>query len=213
MTDVAIYGAGGFGREVAATLLNINRRESKSCNFLGFFDDGMDVGAENEYGKVLGGLETLNKWRKELSIFIAIGNPLSVKSIVNKIHNQYISFPNLVNDSEFLDKNNSSIGIGNIIIGRCFMSCNTHIGNFNIFNHFVSVGHDTTIGSYNSFMPSARISGNVQIGDENFFGVGSIVLQQISIGNNIKLGAGSVLMHKPKDKSLYIGNPAKLFKF
>ena len=62
-------------------------------------------------------------------------------------------------------------------------------------------------------MPSVRISGEVVIGDENLFGVSSIVVQQLKIGNEITLGPGGVLLHKPKDKSLYIGNPARLFKY
>lgn len=62
-------------------------------------------------------------------------------------------------------------------------------------------------------MPGTRISGEVHIGDENLFGVGSIVLQKIYIGNKVRVGAGSVLMRKTKDGNLYIGNPAKLFKY
>jgi len=33
------------------------------------------------------------------------------------------------------------------------------------------------------------------------------------IGNKVRVGAGSVLMRKTKDGNLYIGNPAKLFKY
>ena len=62
-------------------------------------------------------------------------------------------------------------------------------------------------------MPGVRISGETTIGDGNLFGVNSIVLQQLKIGSGVRLGAGSVLMHKPKANSLYIGNPAKIFKY
>lgn len=57
------------------------------------------------------------------------------------------------------------------------------------------------------------MSGEVKIGDCNLFGIASIILQQLKVGNNVRLGAGSVLMTKPKDDSLYMGNPAKLFKY
>ena len=48
---------------------------------------------------------------------------------------------------------------------------------------------------------------------DRFFKLDIIILQQLIIGNNIRLGAGSVLMTKPKDGNLYIGNPAKKFKY
>ena len=77
----------------------------------------------------------------------------------------------------------------------------------------VSVGHDVTIGNYNVFMPSVYVSGETTIGNGCFFGVNTVILQQLKISDNVRLGAGSVLMHKPKPDSLYIGNPARLFKF
>lgn len=36
MKDIAIYGAGGFGREVASLIKRINRIENQ-WNFVGFF--------------------------------------------------------------------------------------------------------------------------------------------------------------------------------
>lgn len=60
--DIAIYGAGGFGREVACLLKRINAETDQRWNLVGFFDDGLEVGEANEYGKVLGGIEALNFW-------------------------------------------------------------------------------------------------------------------------------------------------------
>ena len=41
--DIAIFGAGGFGREVLALIKEINRIEPQ-WNILGFFDDGLEKG-------------------------------------------------------------------------------------------------------------------------------------------------------------------------
>lgn len=62
-------------------------------------------------------------------------------------------------------------------------------------------------------MPATRISGDVNIGDNNFFGLGSIVIQGLKITNNTRLSPGSVLITTPKSGELYIGNPAKKFKY
>ncbi|WP_300702267.1 serine acetyltransferase [Bacteroides sp.] len=209
MKDIAVYGAGGFGREVACLLNRINSTEAQ-WNLIGFIDDVKNVGDENEYGKVLGGIDYLNSYSQELNVVIAIGSPHGVASIASKICNDNIVFPNIIHpDFNIVDPKTFKIGKGNIIQGGCSVSCDVAIGDFNVFNGSITLGHDDNIGNYNSFMPAIRISGGVTVGNCNFFGVGSIVLQRIKIGNNIRLGAGSVLMTKPKDGNLYMGNPAK----
>lgn len=215
MKKIAIFGAGGFGREVACLINKINEENTQSNQWqlIGFFDDVQPIGYKNEYGEVLGGLKDLNKWDEELSIAIAIGNSLIVRKIVEKINNPNILFPNLSYNLYTADPNNIKIGKGNIMTRGCSLSCNVSIGDFNVFNSQVVLGHDVVIGDFNTIMPGVRISGNVEIKNNNFLGVGSIVLQKLKIGEFVKLGAGSVLMTNPKDKNLYIGNPAKIFRY
>lgn len=218
MKDIAIYGAGGFGREVACLIRMINEaqpEESERWNLIGFFDDGISAGTSvSHYGVCLGGIGTLNNWRKELSVTISIGNPQTIREIVEQIHNPLIQFPNIIHPNlTCADIETFKIGRGNIIMANCYMSCDVVIGDFNILNGSIAFGHDVQIGNYNTFMPKVLICGGVHIGNENFFGIGSNVLQLLRIGNKVKLGAGSVLMTKPKDDSLYMGNPAKIFKY
>lgn len=210
MKQIAIYGAGGFGREVACLLNKINEVEP-TWELVGFFDDGIEKDTQvSHFGKVLGGIDELNAWPTELSIAITIGSPQIVQKLVSKITNEKILFPNIIASTVyFADPESFKIGKGNIIQKHCSFSCDVTVGDFNVMDGADVFGHDDVVGSFNTFMPAMRISGEVTIGDGNFFGVGSIILQQIKIGNNIRLGAGSVLMRKPKDGFLYMGNPAK----
>ena len=208
MKDIAIYGAGGFGREVACLIKRINN-EHPTWNLIGFFDDGKVIGETNEYGKVLGGINELNAWNKEIAIVMSIGSPTTLKKIVDNITNSNVTYPNIIApDVIFLDKENMSIGKGNLICTGCLISCNTRIGNFNCLNDFVSIGHDTVIGDYNAFMTASRISGIVTIGQFNYFGVNCCVLQGLKIGNNVTIGAGSALMRRTKDGYTFVGVPA-----
>jgi sugar O-acyltransferase (sialic acid O-acetyltransferase NeuD family) len=211
--NIAIYGAGGYGREIACLINGVNEK-TPQWKIIGFFDDGLPVGYKNEYGKVLGGLSALNQYPQELAVVMAIANPQIVKTIIEQTTNPLIDFPNIIApDVLFLDKTNMPIGQGNIIGARSFISCNVKFGNFNRLNYDVSVGHDTIIGNYNMFNPSVRISGEITIGDCNFFGVSSIVLQQKTIGNNTTVAANSVIIRKTKDNTTYIGNPAVELKY
>lgn len=211
MKDIALYGAGGLGREIACLIRQINA-ETPTWNFVGFFDDGLEIGSSNEYGVVLGGMNELNAWSTPLCLLICIGAGSTVKKVVGRINNSVIEYPNLLYHITFSDERNVKLGKGNVFTGA-HLSCAVEIGDFNLVNGDCVFGHDDKIGSYNTFMPGVRVSGEVVVGNECLFGVGSIVLQQIKMGDKVRLGAGSVLMHKPKSDSLYVGNPAKLFKY
>lgn len=211
MKDIAVFGAGGFGREVACLIQIINDSlDEPKWNFIGFFDDNAELkGTSNEYGKVLGGKDEINKWTTPLDIAIAIGTPRVLKLVSDGITNPLVEFPNVIAPNvQWLDRNNVRLGTGNIICSNCLISCNVEIGNFNILNGFIPVGHDTTIGNYNVVMPSCNISGGVIMGDCNFMGVKSVILQYLKVGNNVKIGAGSILMRNAKDNYLYVGVPA-----
>lgn len=213
MKDIAIYGAGGFGREIACLINKINEKKPE-WKIIGFFDDGKQKGTRNEYGEILGGINEVNSYPEELALILAIGSPKIVAKIVQNIVSPKIYYPNIISpDTIFLDKDNMSMGQGNIICSGCLISCNVTIGSFNILNGFISVGHDTKIGDYNAIMPSVKISGEVTIGNKNFFGVNSVVLQQIGVGNNTVVGANSLILRKTKDGMTYIGTPASIIKY
>ena len=205
MKDIAVFGAGGLGREVACIIKRINETNA-TWNFIGFFDDDEKLwGTENEYGKVLGGSDVLNTWVTPIDIAIAVGKPITLKEIHDKLQNPNIEFPNIIDPTfEIIDEDNYQIGKGNIIQRHSSISINVKIGSFNVFNGSDAMGHDVVIGDYNVIMPAVRISGLVKIGNNNMLGVGSIVIQKMIIGDNVTLGAGSVLMIKAKKEGVYI---------
>jgi sugar O-acyltransferase (sialic acid O-acetyltransferase NeuD family) len=210
MKDIAIYGAGGFGREVACIINKINS-VNPTWNIIGFFDDGIKKGEQiSHFGKTIGGLDDLNSLNKPVSVVFSIGNPATIKKLVESITNPLVDFPNIIHpDAAFSDPTTFRIGRGNIITRGSTFSCDVSVGDFNQFNSISALAHDVVVGSFNVFMPLARISGETKIGNCNFFGIGAVVLQQLRIGDNTRIGAGSVLMTKTKNGFLYMGNPAK----
>lgn len=214
MKDIAIYGAGGLGREIACLLRRINTEIEPTWNLIGFFDDGLKAGDANEYGTVIGNIDTLNSWEKPLALVFAIGTPKIVYQLVTKITNPRIEFPNIcAPDTLWLDPDNVRLGKGNVFCSRCTISCNVDIGDFNIFNCNITIGHDARIGDFNGIMPAVKISGGVSIGMRNFLGVNSVVLQYKSIGSDTIVGASSVIMRNTSDNCTYVGIPAKKLQF
>jgi sugar O-acyltransferase (sialic acid O-acetyltransferase NeuD family) len=210
---LAIYGAGGYGRETACLIRAINR-ETPQWDMVGFFDDGLPVGFSTDYGRILGGIAELNSWTESLAVVMAIADNRALLRIVDKINNKSVYFPNIIApDALFLDRNSMEMGSGNIIGFRCMISCNVKIGNFNRLDCNDLLGHDVVMGDRNMLYPSVSISGNVSMKNDNTFGVGSSVLQQKQIGSNTTVGAGCVITKKTKDGETYFGNPAAKLKF
>lgn len=209
MKDVVIYGFGGFGREIASILKQINR-DKPTWNLLGFIDDGYTVGESNRYGEILGGMDFLNSYQSDLSVIMAIGSSLVVKKLVCEIRNEKIVFPNIIAPSvHFYDRESLILGCGNIVTVGSRISCDVNLGDFNILNSGCCLGHDVRIGNYNLLEPETRLSGGTLVGDNNFFGTRCVILQYVKIGDNTRIGACSLIIRNTKSGYLYMGNPAK----
>lgn len=210
--DIAIYGFGGFGREVACIINAIND-VTPTWNIVGFFDDGVTAGTSCKYGQVLGTMDALNNWPTELNVVFAIGSGKIVNLLFSRVTNTRISFPNIIAPNvQFFDAEDFTIGKGNIITFGCRISTGVSIGNFNILNGCVSLGHDVAMGDYNVMFPETRIAGMSTIGNRNFFGAKSFVAQMLTIPDDVRLSAGGILLTRPKGGNLYMGNPARIVK-
>jgi sugar O-acyltransferase (sialic acid O-acetyltransferase NeuD family) len=208
MKDIAIFGKGGYGQEMKCLIDAINR-VNPEWNFIGYFDDAGEKGEKVFGGELLGNMDDLNSWDKNLNIVISIGIPSSLYSVASRITNPKVSFPNLVApDVTFHNKESVKMGKGNVIFFHSIISLEVEFGDFNLLNNGVYVGHNTKVDSYNIINPSSRISGNVEIGEHNFLGVGCAILQGIKIGKEVKVSAGSYIFRNTKDGQLYMGNPA-----
>lgn len=212
MNKIAIYGCGGFGREVKSLIDQINNHE-KTYNFIGYFDDSIPIGTQIGAHEVLGGIDILNSYNEKLFVVISIADPNIKLKIVDSITNSNITFPTLIHPSCIISDFDVSIGIGCIICAATIITVNVQIGEHVILNLACTVGHDTKIGSYSSFMPSVNISGDVNIGKQVYCGTGVKIINQISIGEGTIIGAGALVHKNLPSFCTAIGFPAKPIKF
>ncbi len=209
MRKIAIAGAGGFSKEVLLSINDVNKRENR-WQFLGFFDDKVPKGDFFMGYMVLGNINDLNQIDEEIDVIIAAGRSSNIISILGKLKTDKLVFPNLIHpNTEFIHKDSLIMGRGNIIQPYSSLSADNKIGNFNVFNASVRVGHDTIIGDYNTFATATLISGGVKIGDQNDFGMSSGILQYKSVGNRNVIAPMSVLFRSVKDGGHYMGVPAR----
>jgi sugar O-acyltransferase (sialic acid O-acetyltransferase NeuD family) len=207
---IAIYGAGGFGREVAVLLEQINAVTGEWEN-IGFFDDGKPIGSKiNDY-PILGGFGDLNSWQKRLHVVFALGNRSKCMELVNKIDNRNIRFATLIHPSAILSSSRYvSIGEGSIICAGSIITTNVKIGRHVFLNLACTVGHDTIIGDFSAFMPGCNISGEVSIGDCTYWGTGAKIINCCKVGDRTIIGAGTVVIHDIPVGVTAVGVPARI---
>ncbi|MDN4753737.1 acetyltransferase [Porphyromonadaceae bacterium W3.11] len=213
MKKIAIYGAGGFGREVAWLIEDINASHHQ-YEFIGYFDDGKEKGQLINSYPILGGMHEINTYEEDLSIVVAIGSPQVKRKVIEQITNEKISYPTLVHPSVIhAPKEVLSIGKGCIICAGTILTVNIKINDFVILNLSCTVGHDTIIESFCSFMPTVNISGEVIIREGVYVGTGAKIINQLEIGKSTIVGSGAVVTKSLPDNCTAVGVPAKPIKF
>jgi sugar O-acyltransferase (sialic acid O-acetyltransferase NeuD family) len=208
VTDLAIYGAGGFGRETALMIDQINQSD-RCWNVLGFFDDGISPDELVDGLPVLGGIAEVNRVDRPLSMVVAIADPNVRRKVVTSITNQHIGFPVLVHPNALMGSVTNFFGRGTLITAGCALTTGIVTGEFTIINLLTTIGHDVKLGSFCSVMPGCNISGHVEIGECTLIGTGVQILQNKTVGKNCKVGAGAVVTKNFGDGMTLVGIPAR----
>lgn len=199
---LAVYCAGGFGREV---LFFAKKLKSDRWDEFIFVDD---VIAE----RVVCETRVL-RWEEVLSIndrvefIIANGEPAYREMLYNRIKGAGYSCATLISPWATVDYG-SVVGEGSIIMD-CGISVNVNIGANTVVNTQVTVGHDTTIGNHCMIGAKSFCGGGVNIGDRNYVSPGTLINDRINIGDDVIVGLGSVVVRNVKSSSIMFGNPAK----
>ncbi|MFM9840747.1 MAG: acetyltransferase [Cyclobacteriaceae bacterium] len=209
--DIAIYGAGGLGREMALMIQQINK-VSNQWHIIGFFDDGLNRNNKVDNWIVLGGLTEANVWDRKLALVLAIADSHVRFKLAEQLINPQLSFPTLIHPSCNTGSEQNQFGKGVLLAANVVLTTNIKLEDFVIVNLATTIGHDVTIGKCSSIMPGCSISGNVKIGEKNQIGTGARFLQNISIGDDSVVGAGAVVTKSFPANSRLIGVPATNFE-
>lgn len=212
MKDIVIIGCGGFGREVAWLIEEINN-VNQEWNILGFIDDDtLNHGQIINGYTVLGGFEYL-KEKKNIYYVCAIGSAKSRRRIVEEKCSKYNIIPaTLVHPSVLMNKKNVYIGEGSIVCASNILTVNINVGKHTLINLDCTIGHDVIIEDYVTIYPSVNISGNCKVALCSELGTGTHIIQGKNIGKGTIIGAGTVVIRDIGDNCVAVGNPARVIK-
>ena len=213
MKDLIIFGASGFGREVAWLVERINKIEP-TWNLLGFMDDDESIQKSEINGyKVLGKTGDINKY-PDAYFVIAVGASKTREKIVNgmRMVNPIVKFGTVIDPS--VEKSDLvTIGEGSIICAHTIITVNIAIGNHVIINLDCTIGHDAVLHDFVTLYPSVNVSGITDIGHAVELGTGMQIIQGKSIGDYSIVGAGAVVVKDIPARCTAVGSPAKPIKF
>jgi len=209
LSPLVILGAGGFGREVAWLVEEINEAEP-TWDLVGFIDDFV-TGPTVEGYKVLGPKAVLSLLDPMPKLVCAIGDPKVRKKVVQPLEDMGYKFATLIHPSVRMSRY-VTIGEGSIICAGTLLTTNIHIGKHSILNLDCKVGHDTMLGDYASLMPGVNIAGEVRVGEGCYFGLNACVINRVTVGEWSVIGAGATVVKDIPSRVVAVGVPAKPIK-
>jgi sugar O-acyltransferase (sialic acid O-acetyltransferase NeuD family) len=204
--DVVVIGAGGFGREVAQLLRDIER-SGGGVRFAGYVDD--DPRAQDRVPRDetwLGPLAEFERFDRYLAV-CAVGDPKARAAIAARLKGK-VSWATLQHPSVIVG-DRCRIGPGSVICAGVVLTVDVTIGAHVHINLVCTIGHDVVIEDFATLSPGCGVSGNVHIGPRVLLGTQAVLLPGAQIGTDAIVGAGSVVLKAVPEGATVVGVPAK----
>lgn len=196
---LAIYGPGGFGRELVQSALEA---VGPSGQVVFVSDDLAEV------GRTVCGLPVIGPDELDCSAVIAVGDPTVRRRIADRVGAGELAAPTHRRGPDVV------VGEGAVFCDFTVVTASATIGRHFQCNIYSYVAHDCVIGDFVTFAPKVCCNGNVHIEDDVYVGTGAILRQgaagkPLRIGKGAVIGMGAVVTKDVPPGVTVIGNPAK----
>ncbi len=208
---IAIYGASGFGREVAWLI--------QSCDYyevVCFVDDDTSKHGASLNEIPVMSLENASKLFPGTFVVGGVGVPKTRQLLMEKARVAGFRFETIIHPrverSQWIE-----VGTGTVICAGNILTTNITLGEHVQINLDCTVGHDVIIGDYTTLAPGVHVSGWVHFGKRVYVGTGAVIVngteeKPIVIGNDVVIGAGACVTKSTPKSVTVVGVPAKIIK-
>ena len=211
MKKLVIFGGGGFAREVAWLVTDINRAlpDDEKWEAIGFVEYSDDRVGQRLNGIPIIRLEDIKSQVSEMYAVAAIGAPDAREQAVNQARAFGLKFATLIHPDVHMDRDSIQIGEGSMICAGNILTVNISIGSHVIINLDCTIGHDCRIEDFVTISPGCHLSGNTTIRRAAYLGTGAVTVEKHEIGSQSVIGAGAVVVKDIPPNVTAVGIPAK----
>jgi len=205
---IAIYGPGGFGRE----LIPVAGHSAAVC----FLSDSPDEISANNLSVPTFSLEAFASaecMSEGTSVIIAVADAEIRRKLAARVKASGLRTGQAIAATAIIGPG-VELGEGAIICHHAIITASVEIGVHFQANIYSYVAHDCVIGDFVTLAPRVCINGNTIIEDDAYIGTGAILKQgtpakPLRIGKGAIVGMGAVVTKDVPPGAVVVGNPAK----
>ncbi|HVR33100.1 MAG TPA: acetyltransferase [Acidimicrobiia bacterium] len=205
---VAVYGAGGFAREVA-WLIEACEEFDAVC----FIDDDPATHGATMNGIRIMSLDSARATFPDASVVGAVGTPSIRERVVTKAEEAGMAAATIIHPRTELSRW-VEVGEGTVICAGNILTTNIRLGRHVQINLDCTVGHDVIMDAFTTLAPGVHVSGWVHLGRRVYVGTGATFVNgtkenPLVVGDDAVIGAGACVTRSVASGSTVVGVPAK----
>jgi sugar O-acyltransferase (sialic acid O-acetyltransferase NeuD family) len=212
LIQIAIYGGGGFAREVA-WLAGESGDEQRSYEAVCFIDDDKSAQGNLLNGIPVMSLEEARSLFPDACVVSGVGSPRTRQTVMERAKAAGFTFATLIHARVEYSRW-VTVGPGTVICAGNILTTNIALGCHTQINLDCTIGHDVIMGDYTTLAPGVHVSGCVHFGQRVYVGTGAVILngtreQPLTIGDDAVIGAGACVLGAVPADTTVVGVPAK----
>jgi sugar O-acyltransferase (sialic acid O-acetyltransferase NeuD family) len=201
MKDLIILSMYGHAQEMVEVAERMNM-DKKQWNILGFISPNDTYEPEERNGyPVLGAVNDVDKFPNAW---------FALESEWSRLKNLPLDRCATLIDPTCFVSRTARIGRGCVLHPHCFVGYKAQIRDFVFILSGVTINHENVLEDRVLVTSKVTLAGGVQIGRGTYLGQSCTVRQNVKIGSQCVVGMGAVVVRDVPDKSIVVGNPAKV---